>query len=107
MSVFRLVNSFGGRPWQIYAVPAAFLLAATVSIGLLRGQFHSSPAKPHAPHHGVTVQPARHRRSYVVRAGDTIDAISARTGVPQKRILSLNPKVSPTALFIGERLRLS
>jgi LysM repeat protein len=44
---------------------------------------------------------------YVVRAGDTIGAISARTGVAQARILALNPKVTPTALFIGERLRLS
>jgi spore germination protein YaaH len=107
MSVFRLVNNLAGRPWQIYAVPAAFLLAATVAIGLLRTQLVSSPAKPHAVHHGVTVQPAQRRRSYVVRAGDTIEAISTRTGVPQKRILSLNPRVSPTALFIGERLRLS
>jgi LysM repeat protein len=47
------------------------------------------------------------RRTYVVRPGDTIEAISTRTGVAQTKILALNPKVSPTALFIGERLRLS
>jgi LysM repeat protein len=52
------------------------------------------------PHHQV-------RRTYVVRPGDTIEAISTRTGVAQAKILALNPKVSPTALFIGERLRLS
>lgn len=106
MERLRLVEAVAGRPWQLYAVPAAFLLAATVAIGLLRGQLASSPAKPHAAHHAVTLRPAHHRRSYVVRAGDTIEAISARTGVPQTRILALNPKVSPTALFIGERLRL-
>jgi LysM repeat protein len=41
-----------------------------------------------------------------VRAGDTIEGIASRTGVPQARLLALNPKVSPTALFIGEKLRL-
>jgi LysM repeat protein len=55
--------------------------------------------KPPPSHHA--------RRMYVVRAGDTIEAISTRTGVSQAKIMALNPKVSPTALFIGERLRLS
>ena len=107
MGRLRLV-SLAGRPWRLYAVPAACLLAATVAIGLLRGELRSSPggspaAARHAP---ARAQTAPHRRSYVVRPGDTIEAISARTGVPQARILSLNPRISPTSLFIGQRLRL-
>ena len=102
MGRLRLVD----RPWRLYAAPAAILLAATVAIGLLRGQLRTGSHPPAAAAQAhVKTRPA-HQRSYVVRPGDTIGAISARTGVPQSRILSLNPKVSPTALFIGERLRL-
>jgi hypothetical protein len=107
MGRLRVVEAVAARPWRLYLAPAAALLVATVAIWLLRGQLHT--AGSHAPaaaaHAHVETRPA-HRRSYVVRPGDTIEAISARTGVPQSRILSLNPKVSPTALFIGERLRL-
>jgi hypothetical protein len=111
MGRLRVVAIPEGR-WRVYAGPVVLLLAVTLTVAFVRGGLRSSdrgaapprPAVHHAatkrPHHGV-------RRSYVVRAGDTIEAISTRTGVPQAKILALNPKVSPTALFIGERLRLS
>jgi hypothetical protein len=101
----------GGR-WRAYAGPAALLLAVTVTVAFVRGglrsnDHHAAPPRP-AAHHAAPKTPHRHaHRMYVVQAGDTIEAISTRTGVPQTKILSLNPKVSPTALFIGERLRLS
>ena len=101
----------GGR-WRAYAGPAAVLLAVTVTVALVRGglrsDHHAAPASTPAAHRAA-LRPPHHaaHRTYVVRAGDTIEAISTRTGVPQARILALNPKVSPTALFIGQRLRLS
>jgi nucleoid-associated protein YgaU len=100
----------GGR-WRAYAGPAALLVAVTVTVALLRGglrssDHHAAPPRP-AVHAALKPSARQVHRTYVVRAGDTIEAISTRTGVPQARILSLNPKVSPTALFIGERLRLS
>jgi LysM repeat protein len=42
----------------------------------------------------------------VVRAGDTLAAVAARTGVPTARLIALNPSLQPTALFIGQRIRL-
>ena len=48
----------------------------------------------------------RHPKYYVVRAGDTLSAISVKTHVPVYRILSLNPLVSPNSLQTGQRLRL-
>jgi LysM repeat protein len=102
----------GGR-WRAYAGPAVLLLAVTVTVAVVRGGLGSSsdhassrpvPVVRHAP---LKPPPHHLHRTYVVRAGDTIEAISTRTGIPQARILALNPKVSPTALFIGERLRLS
>jgi LysM repeat protein len=43
---------------------------------------------------------------YVVRPGDTLVAVAAKTGVSAARLRQLNPKVQPTALFIGQRIRL-
>jgi LysM repeat protein len=47
-----------------------------------------------------------HPKFYVVRAGDTLSAISVRTHVPIARLLGLNPLVSPNSLQTGQRLRL-
>ncbi|MGA9858373.1 MAG: LysM domain-containing protein [Solirubrobacteraceae bacterium] len=50
----------------------------------------------------------RLQRIYVVRAGDTLSAIAARTGVPVSQITTLNPSLanSPNSLQTGQRLRL-
>jgi hypothetical protein len=112
MGRLGLVAAPRGR-WPVYAGPAALLLAVTVAVALLRGDLRSDrhtatpPARAATGHAALKPPPHRVRRTYVVRAGDTIEAISTRTGVRQAKILALNPKVSPTALFIGERLRLS
>jgi hypothetical protein len=109
MERFGLVAAPGGRTWRALAAPAALLLAGTVAIGFLRGELRGSSHSATGTHKPRTHShaPARQRHHvYVVRAGDTIEGISSRTGVTQARILALNPKVSPTALFIGEKLRL-
>jgi len=41
-----------------------------------------------------------------VRAGDTFATIAAATGVTVARLQELNPRVEPTSLFIGDRIRL-
>lgn len=46
------------------------------------------------------------RRVYVVRSGDTLVTISARTGVPIEELLSLNPSIDPQGLVTGQRLKL-
>jgi hypothetical protein len=51
-----------------------------------------------------------HRRSrfYIVRSGDTLGAISGRTGVSIAELAALNPALaaSPDSLQTGQRLRL-
>ena len=57
----------------------------------------------------TTTEPAAReptRRTYVVRAGDTLSAISLRTGVTVVRLQALNPDVDVQALQPGERLKL-
>jgi LysM repeat protein len=49
----------------------------------------------------------RRRRTYVVKSGDTLSAISIKTGVPLARIQALNPKLDSDSLQTGQRVKLS
>jgi len=49
----------------------------------------------------------RRARSYVVKSGDSLSAISARTGVSVDALQRLNPDADPQALHVGERLKLT
>jgi LysM repeat protein len=94
-----------------YAAPAASLLAVTAAVlavhyGL---QQHSSAAAPTV----TQTVPARPRvkrtaaftRVYVVQRGDSFSVIAARTHTTVARLERLNPGVSPTALRVGQRLK--
>jgi Tfp pilus assembly protein FimV len=93
------------RSWRPYAAPAAFLAAVTLAVVGIRALW---------PHHAAKVEHASRQhanapsgpRYYRVRAGDTLAAIAVRTHIPVARLRRLNPAVQPTALFIGQRLRL-
>jgi LysM repeat protein len=43
---------------------------------------------------------------YVVRSGDTLDAIAARYGLTLQALEALNPGVLSNALHVGQRLTL-
>jgi LysM repeat protein len=49
----------------------------------------------------------KRRRAYVVKAGDTLSAISIKTGVSMTTIQRLNPKLEADTLHAGQRVRLS
>jgi LysM repeat protein len=100
-----------------YVAPAVFLLAVTGVVLLVRSSLggddkaatttaQSAPAqKPSAPAPSVgRVQiPAQY---YVIRSGDTLDAIAGRFATTVDRLLAINPGVEPTTLRPGERLRI-
>ncbi len=74
-------------------------------------QSHSSPAPAPAPtaahvSSAHPKSPANVRRFYIVRSGDTLSAIAARTGVSVATLESLNPSVDPAAQQTGQRLKL-
>jgi hypothetical protein len=98
-----------GRAWRAYAGPVALLLAATIAAAVFRAVHHTSaPTPPPAPvrlYQSTTPIPPV-KRLYRVVAGDTLAGIATKTDVPLARIRALNPSVSPTALFIGEKIRL-
>ena len=94
------------RNWRTFAAPTAFLLVVTLAVLLLHGSLrpgHSSTTPK------VTAKPtpaATAPRVYLVRPGDTLASIAGKTGVATARLLTLNPKLQPTSLFIGEKIRL-
>jgi LysM repeat protein len=101
------------QDWRRYAAPAAFLLAVTVAVALVRsGLEHSSGTSPPTttarsiPPSPQVSTTANRREYWKVRAGDTFGVISTKTGVPVARIERLNPKVTSTSLFIGEEVRI-
>jgi LysM repeat protein len=110
--------------WQRYAAPAAFLLAVTIAVVLVRAGFESGhsnspgatatalpPAQTVRTTPATTTTPRKKRpkpaqQFTTVEAGDTFSVIAKRTGVPVATIQQLNPKVSSTSLHIGERIRI-
>lgn len=100
-----------------YAAPAAFLLAVTIAVVLIRAGLQSgggstttaSATAPSATDVSgtTTTRTTPHgKRYWTVQAGDTFGSIATKTGVPVSRLQRLNPKVSSTTLFIGEKIRI-
>ena len=49
----------------------------------------------------------KRRRSYTVKSGDTLSAISVKTGVSLVTIERLNPKLDADTLHAGQKVRLA
>jgi LysM repeat protein len=91
--------------WRRYAAPAAFLLAVTIAVVLVRSGLRQDATTPTASV-ATAVTTTKTPRFWTVKAGDTFGVIAQKTGVPVATIEKLNPKASSTTLFIGERIRL-
>ena len=102
------------------AAPAAFLLAATIAIMIVRSALsdeastpatatasRTTPAAPPPATTGRRRTPPPTRAFYVIRAGDTLDSVAIRHGTTVQRLLVLNPDLDPVALRIGQRIRVA
>ena len=106
------------------AAPIAFLLAVTIAVLLIRTGLEGSHSSAHGnalgpvakPTGGLTQAGARRRARtrrragagsaiYVVQTGDTFGSIAVRTRTSVSALERLNPGVSPTALQVGQRIR--
>jgi LysM repeat protein len=94
------------RSWQHYAAPAAFLLAATIAVVLIRAGFESGGSGTGSPATVAATTGKSTARYWTVRAGDTYAVIARASGVSIVVIRRLNPGVSSTSLFIGQRIRI-
>lgn len=96
-----------------FAAPAAFLAVVTIAALVVHSGLHNGSSPP-ATSTGTTRTSTTkthhdtgHRRVhvYVVKSGDTFGSIAQKTGTSVAQLEHLNPKVDPTALQVGERIR--
>jgi LysM repeat protein len=113
--------------WRRYAAPAAFLLAVTLAVLLIRSGLESGTAtttrdaqptttskvatttattKTTTRTTRTTTTTASGKQYWTVRPGDTFSVISSQSGVSVAKLARLNPNVSSTSLFIGEKIRI-
>jgi LysM repeat protein len=96
-----------------YAAPIAFLLAVTIGVLVVRSGFEHGKHNAKSPTTTVVSKKkkkAHHhahapRKTYTVQSGDTLASIAAKTGTTVARLEQLNPGIDPTALRIGQTIR--
>jgi LysM repeat protein len=100
-----------------FLAPAAFLLAVTVAVLLVRSGLRGGDAttttraprpQPIATRSTTTrpkPKPAT-RRFYTIQSGDTLEIVAARFGTTTQKLLALNPDIDPHALSIGQKIRI-
>ena len=47
----------------------------------------------------------RHVHTYIVQSGDTFESIATKTGTTVAELEHLNPGLDPTALRVGQKIR--
>ncbi len=100
------------RGWRAevkrYGAPAAFLLAVTIAVLLVRSGLRQDSATTPVTtsvRTTTTTPAARRPRYYKLRAGETLSDVAVRFDTTVDRLLALNPHVKPTALIVGQRIR--
>jgi LysM repeat protein len=95
-----------------FVAPAAFLAAVTIGVlvvraGLQSGRHPTTTRATTVANKTTTTKRHRRRRvrSYTVHSGDTLGSIAAKTGTSVARLEQLNPGIDPTALRIGQTIR--
>jgi LysM repeat protein len=95
-----------------YAAPVAFLLAVTIAVLLVRSALRTDPApvettrltRAVATTAGKQVPPRR-RRYYRLRAGETLSDVALKFNTTVAQLVVLNPRIRPTGLVPGQRVR--
>ena len=103
-----------------FAAPAAFLLAATIAILLIRSVIaddapaDSSPPAATAPAttkpkaattRAATTAPTTPHETYAIKAGDTLGTVADRYDTTVEALVELNPGIDPTSLQVGQEIR--
>ena len=102
-----------------FGAPAAVLAAATAAILLIRSgiadeqpavrERPAAVAAPAAAHSRPATTTRRRatapREEYEIRPGDTLGSVADRYDTTVEALVELNPGVDPTALQVGQRIR--
>jgi LysM repeat protein len=123
----RLVNPRTSRELKRYGAPAAFLAAVTIAVILIKSGLdngsntattvaattHATTTAPKATTQVVitastpTTTTETAGQYYEVQSGDTLGSIAVKYGTTVEDLVRLNPDVDPTALRVGQRIRVS
>ncbi|MDX6511963.1 MAG: LysM domain [Gaiellaceae bacterium] len=109
----------GRRGLARFLAPAAFLLAVTIAVLLVRSALRNSSdagspsqtssiptgtgavttTRPHKP--GVRVK----RVYYTIQSGDTLGGVASKKQTTVAQIMRFNPGIDPHALRVGQKVR--
>ena len=103
------------RRFTRYVAPVAFLAAVTIGVLVVRAGFQHGKHNATPPTTAVTsrtekkkhhhAQGGQQKKTYTVQSGDTLGSIASKMGTSVARIEQLNPGIDPTALRIGQTIR--
>jgi LysM repeat protein len=111
--VNRRRRSLGRWLAPVALITCAVAVYAVVDNTLLKddsttkGNDSTQRATPTKSTSGKATKKTKRRRAYTVKSGDTLSAISIKTGVSLATIQRLNPKLEADTLHAGQRVRLS
>ena len=102
-----------------FAAPAAFLLAATIAVLIVRAALTNGDEATNPPAATTTAQTApttaktgngkttisADAQYYKIQPGDTLADVAEQYDTTVEQLLVLNPDVDPVALTIGQRIR--
>jgi LysM repeat protein len=106
-----------------FLAPAAFLLALTIAVLLVRAGLGGGSEGDRAttPLTGVVTERApttartrtttrtrqAARRFYTIQSGDTLATVALKFGTTTEKLLALNPGIDPHSLTVGQRVRVA
>jgi LysM repeat protein len=97
-----------------WAAPVAFLAAITIGALVVRAGFQQGHHRAKSPTATLTSKTKKkkhaqghkgHQRTYTIQSGDTLGSIAAKTGTTVARLEQLNPGIDPSALRVGQTIR--
>jgi LysM repeat protein len=93
-----------------WAAPVVFLAAITIGAlvvraGIDQGSHHHAKTPTTVTTTKKKTRGHRPKRVYTIVQGDTLAAIAAKTGTTVAALVKLNPGINPTALRVGQKIR--
>ena len=94
-----------------WAAPVAFLAAVTIGAlvvhsGLQSGKHHATTPTTTLTSKTKKGHGRRHaHRTYTIQPNDTLESIATKTGTTVAQLERLNPRINPTALRVGDKIR--
>lgn len=94
------------RVFAVLALMAAVVLVVAVVATSGGGGGSSNGDSQHKTHISKAGRRAIRRGVWVVQPGDTLGAISIKTGIDPAKLQALNPNIDPQTLLEGQRIAL-